>query len=583
MSTQYKELLLTDESPKAEHPTNFGDIVLKPYQLSSIHRMLEMERGEYRYRQCVCDTRIGIEASQVGSGKTLTCIGLVRSDPFPQTMHPKQTRWLSAENVSLKVVEDFPTQMRYCPATLIVIPNNLETRWKDDLVRSKTPFLMAKTINPKTFAFETIAEPIILCLANKYNDWIGKVNAERIYWHRVILDEADDNHVPSMRKMHRRFLWLVTFTFENLFRAQRIRHRGLISDIFKETSMTDNLIFRSIVVKNCDKYIHTYLSLPALKRHTIQCKTPAYVNVVNNYMSAGVASMINAGNIEDAIKELGGNIMEDTDVVQVFIRNKRDEIAKLELKLANMTTLYPRLSPRDLEEKEIMLKRSVDEIKRVIDNITNDMEALKQLECPICECEYEDPVVIDCCNTITCLDCVEQCLAHTRGLCPLCNATGKSAKNLKIMGTMAKISKDKALGVAPKSEPKPKSTPSKEEAIASIIGPEKRVLIFSAHKQSFNLIRKTITDAGLTYAILMGRMSAYDKILKDFADGRVNILMLDSSHNAAGLNITAATDVIIYHALGSALEAQVVGRGQRMGRKGSLNVWHLLYQGETAT
>ena len=36
-------------------------------------------------------------------------------------------------------------------------------------------------------------------------------------------------------------------------------------------------------------------------------------------------------------------------------------------------------------------------------------------------------------------------------------------------------------------------------------------------------------------------------------------------------NITAATDVIIYHALGPALEAQVVGRGQRMDR-GSLNV-----------
>ena len=68
------------------------------------------------------------------------------------------------------------------------------------------------------------------------------------------------------------------------------------------------------------------------------------------------------------------------------------------------------------------------------------------------------------------------------------------------MGNMAKISKGKALETEAERRsrsPKPKSTPTKEEAIASIIGPEKRVLLFSAHKQSFNLIRKTITDAGL--------------------------------------------------------------------------------------
>lgn len=579
MATAYTELLLTDDSPKAEHPEHFGGVVLKPYQLSSIHRMLEMEAGEFAYRQCVCNTRMGIEASQVGSGKTLTCIGLVRSEPFPQNLQPQQTNWVSAELVSAKVVENFPMRVRYCPATLIVIPNNLETRWKEDLAASSTPYVMAHTIAPKTFAFETIAQPIVLCLATKFNDWVSRVNTEQIFWHRVILDEADHNHVPSMRRMRFRFVWMVTFTFENLFRASRVRHHGFIADTFRDSRMDNNLLFRSIVVKNCDKYINMYLNLPALKRHTVNCRTPAYINIANSYMSSGVASMINAGNIEDAIKELGGNIIEDKDVVQVFIRNKRDEVSRLEHKLANMSILYPRLSKRDLEEKEIMLRRSVDEIRKVIANINNDMNALKQLECPICECEYEDPVVIDCCNTITCLDCMEQCLGHTKGVCPLCNATGKSAKSLQIMGDMAKMAKDKSLIPAPKA----KSIPTKEEAIADIIGPTRRVLIFSAHKQSFNLIRKTITDAGLTYAVLMGRMSAYDKLLKQFADGEVNVLCLDSNFSAAGLNITATTDVIIYHALGSALESQVIGRAQRIGRKGHLNVWHLVYQGETAT
>jgi hypothetical protein len=581
MATTYTELLLTDDSPKASHPDNFGGVVLKPYQLSSIHRMLEMEAGEFSYRQCVCNTRIGIEASQVGSGKTLTCIGLVRAEAFPQNLQPQQTNWMSAELVSAKVVENFPMRVRYCPATLIVIPNNLETRWKEDLAASATPYVMAHTVAPKTFAFETIAQPIVLCLANKFNDWISKVNAEQIFWHRVILDEADHNYVPSMRRMRFRFVWMVTFTFENLFMANRVRHHGFVADTFRDSRMHEQLLFRSIVVKNCDKYINTYLNLPALKRHTVQCRTPAYVNIVNSYMSAGVASMINAGNVEDAIKELGGNIIEDKDVVQVFIRNKRDEVSRLEHKLANMSILYPRLSKRDLEEKELMLRRAVDDIKKVISNIASDMAALKQLGCPLCECEYEDPVVIDCCSTITCLDCMEQCLMHTRGVCPLCNATGKSTKSLQIMGDMAKMARDKSLIPAP--APKAKGPPTKEEAIADIIGPTKRVLIFSAHKQSFNLIQKTITDAGLKYAILMGRMSAYDKLLKQFADGEVNVLCLSAEHSAAGLNITAATDVIIYHALGPALEAQVVGRGQRMGRRGHLNVWHLVYQGETAT
>ena len=48
----------------------------------------------------------------------------------------------------------------------------------------------------------------------------------------------------------------------------------------------------------------------------------------------------------------------------------------------------------------------------------------------------------------------------------------------------------------------------------------------------------------------------------------------------SGLNLENSTDLIIMHKMKPEYEEQVIGRAQRPGRKGVLNVWKILYENE---
>lgn len=571
---------LTDDQPKATHPADFGSITLYPYQLSSIHRMREMEAGTYSSEGNNVDTVIGIEASKVGSGKTLTCIGLVRSETFPQPLTTNETFWESSEKVCITVKNNLRQRMKACPTTLIVVPHNLVGQWENEMKRSNTSYELSRNINPRGFDFEKSPWPVILCSSSIYNDWINNVltHAGQIMWHRAILDEADNNLIPAMKPLFARFIWFVTYTFQNLFQGGNIRRRGFIHDMFKDRSMQKERIFRSIVVRNNDDYIDAYINLPPIITKKIKCKTPSYISVANKYITGNIASMINAGNIADAITALGGDVMQDNDIIKVFIKNKQNDIDSIKHKIENISILYPRLTKKEKEEKIEVLERKIKEIEDLIDNVTNDIDKLKDASCPICECEYENAVLIDCCHTIFCLDCIEQCLNATRGECPQC-----MVKNLNMAVNIKIVDKDLKKVDTPKPDaPIPGELQSKEQTIVDIVkgNKETKTIVFSSHNQSFQLIKNTLAENNITFAELKGTLSQYEKLISDYNSGKLNVLMLNSEHCGAGLNLTLTTDLVIYHKMPALLEKQLVGRGQRIGRTDSLRVHMLYYSGE---
>ena len=61
-----------------------------------------------------------------------------------------------------------------------------------------------------------------------------------------------------------------------------------------------------------------------------------------------------------------------------------------------------------------------------------------------------------------------------------------------------------------------------------------------------------------------------------FKDGKVPVIFLNSNIECAGLNLQETTDIILYHKMNTDIESQILGRANRIGRKISLNVHHLL-------
>jgi superfamily II DNA/RNA helicase len=107
-----------------------------------------------------------------------------------------------------------------------------------------------------------------------------------------------------------------------------------------------------------------------------------------------------------------------------------------------------------------------------------------------------------------------------------------------------------------------------------------RILMFSSYDASFAEAFLQLENAGLHVAVLNGSGARISKLLRDFADGKYAVLFLNARNMGAGLNIEAATHVVLYHKMPAELEAQIVGRAMRLGRSADLEVVHLLHSNE---
>ena len=107
-----------------------------------------------------------------------------------------------------------------------------------------------------------------------------------------------------------------------------------------------------------------------------------------------------------------------------------------------------------------------------------------------------------------------------------------------------------------------------------------KYLIFSNYDGTFSKIDEILKSKGLISRTLKGSSGAVTNILNSFKKGDINVLMLNTNHKGAGLEITDATDIIMTHVFDKELSKQVIGRAQRLGRTIPLNVHILKYDNE---
>ena len=79
----------------------------------------------------------------------------------------------------------------------------------------------------------------------------------------------------------------------------------------------------------------------------------------------------------------------------------------------------------------------------------------------------------------------------------------------------------------------------------------------------------------LSYLELRGKKEKRDNAIDSYKTGSVNILLLNTIHSGAGLNLQETSDIILYHRLHEYQKIQVIGRANRIGRKIQLNVHYL--------
>ena len=75
-------------------------------------------------------------------------------------------------------------------------------------------------------------------------------------------------------------------------------------------------------------------------------------------------------------------------------------------------------------------------------------------------------------------------------------------------------------------------------------------------------------------------MREIEKAVIDYKIGNSKIMLANSSLFGCGMNLENSSHIIFVHKMNTAMEMQVIGRAQRLGRKGVLNIINLEYENE---
>jgi len=515
---------------------------LFPHQLAIVYKMEELERiNTIRINDSIINTRIGINGDIAGYGKTLSMVAL--------TLRNKMEWDMTKPYVSRKI-ETFcrgnltnidHTFHERINATLVICDRSLANQWNIEF--SKTP-LRTILISCKDKAKEINMDnyDVAIVVSSMYNHFIERFF--NVYWKRVIYDSPDHFRIKSMIEFKFGFLWLVTSTPHRILTTYANLRNNFIAKLFQDQIHVTKFV-DAMTIKNPKKFVLESFVMPEVYHRFYYCYSKPKRFNLNSEIDR-ILDFIDKNEIEKIIKEIGGRKIDDFS--SFFPRKKRMELAKIREKIRNETDEKKIDEGRD-EEKKIL--------SYVID-FRNELNERLKSECKICLSPIEVPVLEPRCNNIFCSRCLFTWLKQ-KDKCPLC----RSFINIK------------SLCYITSEEKKENRLPTKEQTILSIIfsHPKGKFIIF--YSDNSLKIPSILQDCNIPYLQISGGMRTIQNNISKFNKGVVSILLLTQKNKGSGLNLQAATDIIICNETNNSSSSYITERAVRIGRIEPLTVHHL--------
>jgi SNF2 family DNA or RNA helicase len=365
--------------------------------------------------------------------------------------------------------------------------------------------------------------------------------------------------------------------FEETFRSARpynyMRFNMTSYNFFREMINSSHRLRGRLIMRCDDAFVQQSISLPVLHRSNVICRAPLTQRIVSAAVPAEVQQLLHGGDIAGAISALGLKSEDTTSLIDAVTQSLKKELKRHQQTYAFKSEQeYSTQQSKDnaLKSLEEKIKRTEESIKSIQDRI----EGFKNEMCPICYDEPSQALVTPCCSRVFCGQCILTCI--TRGpACPMCRT------NIPVKGLTKLVLKKEDTVIVP-SEPEDQLE-KKSDALLRIFkeNPEGRFLVFGRYDNPFTLIEDGISALGIRVKQLKGNKDSIAATLRAFQGGDLRCLLLNSHYAGSGLNITAATHVILLHAMTHEEEKQILGRAYRMGRTAPLHFIRLLHQDET--
>ncbi len=595
----YYNDMLDEESPIIEQNEKIR-LPLKKHQLAGVYKAYKMEQEEKIYHNDEINensyyeitTNIGIIGEKVGYGKTITALAIIAHSPI-NTLKINNSS-LKSYNTQVKIkptdvikntaiisnIQKYDIEIirsKYINTTLVIVPRGpVYTQWVRSIQNdSKLSVLLLDDIRiikkiekPNDNNIERIKKyferfDLVLIKNTTLRKFMNYMEHDSFfikYWARVIVDEAHDI-LMSIGNISFLYKWLISATYTNLLNIRYCVNANiyLIRELIKNE-------LNHILIKSKDSFIKKSFDLPPIIEKTYKCKMLNRLSVIRPYLSRSQIERLNASDLLGIMREIGGNVATENGIIECFTNKLNKDLHNKKCE-KNMVQ-YMDLSDEEKEQKYESINRIISSLESKIEDLTVRISNINEKNCAICLDNLTNPLILNCTHSY-CATCIMMWI-RTNKKCPECR------KEIDISDTTF-ITNNTIISPIDKSKIK-----SKENTLIDIINnkQEGKFLIFSKIENGFSNIINNLNNHDISYTEIKGTTSCMNNILERFRNGEVKVILLNTNYAGSGIDISFATDVIIYHSMNNE-RTQAIGRAHRVGRTNPLYVHTLLYEEET--
>jgi SNF2 family DNA or RNA helicase len=599
-------VILTEADPQFPQPEKIT-ISLKPHQKAGLEKARAMEQDEHIYYNVPdpryhisymtnqnpniygafkLKTNVGVIGDIVGYGKTLIALSMVAALPLDRIHVPDIKNYCYHNDYGyLEIIKNNsqkPKLEHVVNTTLAVVPRGpVYMQWKHSLATHTTlKYIAIDNLSHIRRLPQTVAElktylgtfDIVLIKNTTLQVFLNYYrnidhNASLVGFARIMIDEA---HTITMRipEMYYKYLWLITSSYRELF---SFNYTKSIYSSFLQVTQHSLERLHYILIKGDTNFVKNSFSVPPPVEHYYMCKHSRTLSAIQAFLTASVQERINVNDISGAVRELGGLSDTEDGIVEAILSGMNKDISNKEKEIHFLSTLEI-----DEESRQHRIQTQENELRRLVNKRDALLERITEINtktCPVCMDTIQDPVYLSC-SHIFCGACLLKWMQqnlHTRSTvvaCPECRTPIDSNKIVAIV-------KEKQT-----SDTIPILV-TKEETLLSIINskPTGRFLLFSRMDVSLGHLSRLLMENGIRHCEIKGNTHHMMNMLEEFKNHKLRVILLNTVHAGFGIDISCATDVIIYHSMPQE-KIQAVGRAQRVGRTEALHIHNLCYPHE---
>ena len=531
---------------------------LYKHQLASLYKMEKLEtQQKIEHIDTIVETTMGINANQTGYGKTIEMVSLVLNDKMAWNMEESFIIKNVITKAGGKIKKLIITQKERMNTTLILSSPSIVHQWLKEF--SYTDLRVIKITRRKEINNLKIDNyDVVIVVPSMYNKLI--MNYADSAWKRFIFDEPGHIKVPGMKNIHAGFYWFVTAT-PNAMVGKHKKCSSFMSDIvnthyhyWEDIEWT----YKDVMVRNSIEFMKESFTMPPVNNYYHQCYDPLY-QTIKGIASTNIANLVASGDIHKAIELLGGK--ETKNITELVKRKKLEELEEIGARIR----IY---KLRDDEQKIEEWENKYNRVQKQINELDSRFENILSAQCNICFDTLEKPIMEPKCQNVFCGSCLLTWLSK-KDSCPMCRS--KIDEN-ELVYIKYKNEEEKKTS----NKPKQVSRPNKIVDIINKSSDDKYFLIFSSSGESFIPIRNILKENNISFCEIDGANTRRENNIKKYRSGEIKVIFINSSINASGITLTETTDIIIYHEMSDSVLTQIIGRANRLGRKVSLDVHHLV-------